>query len=182
MNSEQLNFIHNGIIMSNSMTGALQRAKVYRKNQNDNARSSFRKSLQNELKTLFEIIISDDSSDDEKHVSKIERFANKVSSNHTSVLKDGRYRIGSAQKLINLYWKFCWLLLPNFPKPIHCPFDSIVIGMLRKEYQGIKWTQFDDLKTYKFLVEGAKEAASEYSSIADWELTEYNKRNLNLRT
>ena len=93
------------------------------------------------------------------------------------MIAGGRFRIGIAQKLINLYWKYSWILKPNISTPIHCPFDSIVINdiIAFKEREKVNWTEFDEEDdVYLELVERAKQfSGDKYSSIAEMELVEY---------
>ncbi len=103
------------------------------------------------------------------HIAKIEWLANHLSAQFTLILDGGRFRIGVAQKILNLYLKYRWTLGWN-PEPFHCPFDSKVISKLTLN-RPIAWTSFDSLEDYKALVDAAKRNASQQRlTIAQWEL------------
>ena len=107
---------------------------------------------------------------EEDHVHRVNDVADTLTTEFADILRDGRFRIGIAQKALNLYLKFLWCL-GKIPTPPHCPFDSQIIGLL-----GLKdppnWTKLDDMGEYKLLVEAAQQKAKgeDISSIAEWEL------------
>ncbi len=91
------------------------------------------------------------------------------------ILKSNRFRIGTAQKILNLYLKYLWVL-GWIPEPLHCPFDSIVITELGLD-PGIKFTKFDSGEDYRRLVTMAAQNAKDAElSIAQWELKLWNQR------
>jgi hypothetical protein len=83
-----------------------------------------------------------------------------------------KFRIGNAQKFLNLYWKVAWLSKKASIKPIHCPFDSIIMRKLPKNVR-VRWTQFDTIEEYKTLVKAANETAGKNRTIADREMEIY---------
>lgn len=179
MSEEELKaLVIESLIVRNTMDGAFQRANIYSKSGNIDAeqKKHFRDFLAFQLKsTLSRISIISDYSDNH-HYEIISEFSDTVSETYKDILKDGRLRIGHAQKLINLYWKLSWLLKKDIPKPIHCPFDSIIISKLPKEVRHITWTKMDKIDDYKALVSACREmlivSDSNYC-ITDWELKVY---------
>lgn len=141
-----------------------------------------RNSIAIELYATLKNILSKIEFSDEHHYEVIESFAKNISSKHKNVLKDDNLRIGIAQKLINLYWKFSWLLKQDVKMPLHCPFDSVVIKGLDKSVWGISWTKLEEISEYKMLVKAAREKADiSGKCIAEWELDFYHKKvNYNL--
>jgi hypothetical protein len=87
------------------------------------------------------------------------------------VLENRRFRIGSAQKALNLYLKYLWCL-GKICSPPHCPFDRQIIASL-PNYTGPSWTKLVREEDYRALVEAAKAKAQD-SSLAAWELRIYN--------
>lgn len=85
-------------------------------------------------------------------------------------MKD-RFRIGVAQKALNLYLKYLWCL-DRIPVPPHCPFDSTVLRELELEFS---WTRSSKIEDYKSWVEHAKVAAGT-KTLAEWELQLWNRR------
>jgi hypothetical protein len=82
-------------------------------------------------------------------------------------LKNGRFRIGIAQKALNLYLKYLWCV-GLIPMPPHCPFDSSIIGHL-PECMNFNWTAIDSIDDYQKLVNSARKKADD-KPIAEWEL------------
>lgn len=167
------------VILRITFQGAFQRANVYNVNCKENKKTEFRKHLSKKLKMVLDNILNSGKYDDESHYETIKTFAKEVSNDEISidVLDKNRLRIGVAQKLINLYWKYSWLLKKT-KEPIHCPFDSILIYNIFKYKGKINWTEFDEKDDngkdiYPQLVQMAKDYNLKYSSIAEMELIEY---------
>ena len=102
----------------------------------------------------------------------IKKFSSDVTNRFKKILDKKKFRVGNAQKFLNLYWKVAWLSKRTSIKPIHCPFDSIIMRKLPKNVR-VPWTQFDTIEEYKALVEAAKETAGKKRTIADWEMEIY---------
>ena len=124
------------------------------------------------IKTLEEIIQNKEYSDNH-HYATIVKFSKEVSKDYKHCLKNEVLNIGTAQKLINLFWKMSWLLQKGIPEPIHCPFDGIIIKRLSKDVRDVKWTNMSSIQDYKKLVSAVRAIAGE-STIAEWELINYN--------
>jgi hypothetical protein len=172
--------IIDNIIVRGTFDGGLQRSRVYLDGESTpEQRKAFRHYLFRELRDLLEDILEREHYIDNDHYRTITTFARTVSRHpeFRHFLVDHTLRIGTAQKLINLYWKMNWLLKPNFPLPIHCPFDSIIIRELDRSVQHIRWTQFNAIDDYKKLVRAARVAAGN-RSIAEWELERYSTRTI----
>ena len=121
------------------------------------------------------------ASDD--HTGKIEKLADGLTKEYGEIFhevkgKDGikkkQFKIGRAQKLINLYLKYLWVAGKIQTPPPHCPFDETILEQLGKKVE--KWTKTDDIAQYKCWVDAAcKAAKKENLSIAEWELVKYNE-------
>lgn len=105
------------------------------------------------------------------HIKSIENLSGDLSRDFGKILKDERFRIGSAQKALNLYLKYLWCA-GRIVEPPHCPFDGLIIAKL-KDYSGAPWTQLVDIDDYRALVSEARVRAGGLS-IANWELRIYN--------
>lgn len=110
---------------------------------------------------------------DERHCANIERLSDELSAKHKKALHGGRFRIGSAQKALNLYLKFMWCL-GRIRQPPHCPFDAIVLAKIPGS-ETVKWTQLDDISKYREIVKNARKGAGKIK-LAKWELEVYGKR------
>lgn len=156
--------------------GTFQRSKIYAKqfqgDKNVKERAQLRGFLFQELDMMMPMIMANKDSD--IHGLYIQQFSDHISNcTFNNYLLDERFRIGTAQKLINLYWKLSWILLPDYPKPLHCPFDSIIIQKLDKSVSHIRWTSMDSLNDYMRLVKAAEKAAGDLDLIAEWEMDMY---------
>lgn len=109
---------------------------------------------------------------EDKHIENIRRLSDELRKNFSDCLVNGRFRIGSAQKALNLHLKYLWRL-GRISTPPHCPFDFFVINKLSLD-SPISWTKLDDIEGYKELVEDAKRKANGVS-LAEWEYEEYEK-------
>lgn len=162
-----------------TLGGSFPRGNIYSdpKKLTDKQKREFREKVISELDSLLMKIQQRKIYTNEDHYSSIQRFTKLISKQYSQILNKGILRIGVAQKLVNLYWKFSWLLLENIKEPIHCPFDSIIISKLDKSVRGLKWTQISDISEYQQLIASAHVISQEYGSIANWELKVYLEYN-----
>lgn len=168
MSNEQQAFIDDQFF-SLTLMATVQRGKVYREDSNEVSRDAFRRALRSRLEDFVKRYKAEVSED--QHLANIENLANELSTAHTEALNRGRFRIGSAQKALNLYLKYMWCV-GRISTPPHCPFDYTVLSQL-PGCRNIKWTQLDSLIDYKGLVQKARMAAGDVS-IAEWELQLFN--------
>lgn len=90
-----------------------------------------------------------------------------MSAGYGQVLVGERFRIGIAQKALNLYLKYPWCL-GIISRPPHCPFDGNILAEV-----GVfdNWTQMDDPMRYREWVSAAERKAGE--ALAEWELKRF---------
>lgn len=154
----------------------MQRAAIYRTGVEEEARKAFRASLRELLDGLsvgYEKEVHEDL-----HLSCICRVADELSECHGTALRGGRFRIGPAQKALNLFLKYQWCA-GWIATPPHCPFDAIVINRLPMQPL-LRWTELDDIRDYEKLVAAARTAAGAMS-LAEWELRLYNAETIRVR-
>lgn len=168
MTPEQQLFIEEELY-SMTLMATVQRGNIYRIGVSERDRCCLRIALQKELAGLRQFYQCDKS--DSEHITNVENLSNKLSDSCKNVLADGRFRIGSAQKALNLYLKYMWCI-GLIPRPPHCPFDSVVLSRI-PGCEKMKWTQIDLISEYNFIVEHAKVVAGNMS-LAEWELRLYN--------
>jgi hypothetical protein len=149
----------------------VQRAKVYAGDVGDKEKSAFRRALRSQLDVLAKLYREGVS--EETHVQNIGGLSDSISISHAHILRNDRFRIGLAQKALNLYLKYLWCA-DKITMPPHCPFDARVIAKLRG-YHGPTWTALDNRIDYLALVEAAKTEAGNLS-LAAWELQLFNIR------
>lgn len=158
-------------IFSLTLMGTAQRGRLYRKEADEPLREGFRRALRAELANLA-IQYEKEEVLSEQHCTNIELLSNHLSNTHKEALNGGRFRIGSAQKALNLYLKYLWCLdLIN--QPPHCPFDHRVLSLI-PNCETVKWTELDCLSEYKRIVGKAKNHLGN-RALADWELEEWQR-------
>jgi hypothetical protein len=108
---------------------------------------------------------------DNLHVEFIQETADRLSGDHSDALHNGRFRIGIAQKLINLHLKYLWAAA-LVPEPPHCPLDGIVRDIANLEYD---WTSNDSIDDYKRAIDALKSLAKP-RTLSVWELEEFRRR------
>lgn len=148
---------------------ALGRSKTYSESASDNDKKRFRNALRKTLNIMAEDYASQVR--EEKHLSNIKKLSDNLSSKFNHCLRNGRFRIGIAQKALNIFLKYLWCA-GLITMPPHCPFDSIVINSL-PGCEDFKWTSIDSIDEYKRLVKAAKQKANG-KSLSEWELEIYS--------
>ncbi len=156
-----------------SIFAAFGRAGVYSPNASEQKKNELKKFLRNKLRAYGSDyrrgIVSE-----EKHFSNVKTFSSEISARCKNILSNGRFRIGIAQKLLNLYLKYLWVLGWMTKSPWHCPFDYLILSKFpRIESTCMKWTKCDHINCYKSWVGAARKKAG--NSIAKWELETWNK-------
>lgn len=171
MNAEQQTFL-DAQIFSMSLMATVQRNRhVYREGASDESKQTFRTELRDQLSRLAERYVH--SMSEAEHVQNIVGLADHISASSPNALEGGRFKIGAAQKALNLYLKYMWCL-GRIPTPPHCPFDSIVLAAIGCADD--KWTEVDGTDNYVRWASLAKAKAEiDGVSLAEWELREYNK-------
>ena len=162
--------------IANAISSAFQRGRVYIQGleANDSRKVALREALAKQLKSLSTIYIN--AVAEELHCQNIVILADSLTLQfkNSGILRDDRFRIGIAQKALNLYLKYLWCL-GYIPAPPHCPIDRRIIDKLnlsRSERTNIDWTKLDDIEKYKSLIHKCRKKA-ENVSIAEWELKEW---------
>ena len=168
MNQQQEDFLAASALAS-TMIATAQRGYLYRKGVSPLARRQFQDALRRALQSLlpqYKVEVSH-----EQHCTNIKSVADNLSAVNKDTLADDEFRIGSAQKALNLYLKFMWCL-GRIERPPHCPFDFRVVSLIPG--CKVKWTKLKTLGEYERLVSEARRVAGDLS-LADWELVEYQK-------
>jgi hypothetical protein len=157
-------------LFSLTLMATMQRARVYDPRSLERERKAFRSSLRSHLEQIaqkYKVEVPE-----EVHIQNIVKLSDCLTEAHASVLKDRRFRIGTAQKALNLYLKYLWCF-DKISIPPHCPFDFQIIAKL-SNYNGPSWTNLDRVEDYRNLVTAAKAEAGGVP-LAKWELQTYNK-------
>lgn len=116
------------------------------------------------------------------HVAAIEHVVKEMSCRHGSILLCGKFRIGVAQKALNLFLKYAWALGMIPVPPPHCPFDSVVLAALPDSAKCGKcrnWTLMDSMACYEMWVAAAKsqmQLCPTCTTLSDWEHCTWMRR------
>ena len=108
---------------------------------------------------------------EEEHIKYIEATARDLSQKLGASLHGSRFRIGIAQKLINLHLKYLWVADLG-SEPFHCPIDGTIRDIAHLDYD---WTTNDDINDYRSAISQLKKF-SNGTSLAVWELHEFSRR------
>jgi len=169
MNAEQEHFLKEEFLTL-SINGALGRSNTYLESASEKDRINFRTDLRLELREISAKYTTTVA--EQTHVSNIQGLANGLTSKYRSLLVGGRFRIGIAQKALNLYLKYLWCL-GLIPLPPHCPFDKRIIDQL-PECADLNWTLINTIDDYMKLVKAATKRAAP-KSLSEWELRAWTK-------
>jgi hypothetical protein len=159
-------------IFSMTLGATVQRSSTYRKNKTEKDRVDFCRDLHTLLMVLAEQYR--EKVTEAEHLKNIKRLADELTQKHAEVLYDRRFRIGSAQKALNLYLKYLWCM-GRVVLPPHCPIDGIVLDKLANatDYKKTAWTKLDSIAAYEEIISKAKEVAGKLP-LPEWEMQFYN--------
>lgn len=176
MDSEMKKFLDDEFLNSTLMA-TLGRSGTYEKETTDadkdkKDKKKFRNFLKEKLRKISKEYTS--NVDPQAHIDNIQILADECTKYSSPILKDKKFRIGGAQKALNLYLKYLWCI-GEIPTPPHCPFNNKIIDELG--CKDIRWTKLDDIEKYQRLVKAAAKAkqAAGIRTIARWELEKYNE-------
>jgi hypothetical protein len=108
-----------------------------------------------------------------KHTAFIAEVASNLSKKLSCYLYNSKFRIGVAQKLVNLHLKYLWTA--GFcPEPPHCPIDGIIRDRAGLNYN---WTSSDSIEEYTQAIKALRRIASTKGlTLAQWELESFRRR------
>ena len=183
--SEKRAFLRS-IALSDAVTSSLRRGYVFCTADEDK-RLKVRKDLAQRLVCIAQDYEEGGVTDD-AHVDTLVQLAECMTEDHKSALRDHHFRLGTAQKALNLYLKHAWLY--NWIcTPPHCPFDRVILQPLFPKPKasglccpnGHNWTQMDCSACYLTWVREARASMHRHArpSLADWELWEWNRKSGN---
>ncbi|WKE65510.1 hypothetical protein PVT67_17865 [Gallaecimonas kandeliae] len=145
-------------------------APVYAKGIKSHQRKKEKKILRAVLEKLEQKYAKGGVTEDE-HIEFIKNTADEVTKKLGNKLHNGRFRIGIAQKLINLHLKYLWAT-GYIEEPPHCPIDGIIRDKAKITYD---WTTNDSIDDYKNAVTELREVAGK-RGLSVWELEEFRRR------
>ena len=167
--SEKKEFIYSQIIKM-TFNAAFQRNPIYA-DADDKAKKHIKGVIETKLRSIkprYEKCVSEKS-----HIHNIEYLSDDMSKLFGNYLIKGRFRIGTAQKTLNLFLKYLWCV-KEIEMPPHCPIDAIIVKEC-PPVKNYKWTKSDSISEYKKVICAAKSVA-DGQPLAIWELKMYNKK------
>ena len=172
------------------------------------AGSKKRKCIQNKVKKIidekyidfYEFESRDEKIKDGGHLCNIKALSKEMTDKFCQSLHGKRFRIGTSQKVLNLYLKYLWCS-GQIATPPHCPIDSIVLDEIGKEIEWkdlyckecckkidakkmevkINWTELDCIECYKKIICMARKAVEEdeeSDNLSEWELEVWLRRKI----
>jgi hypothetical protein len=155
---------------------SVQRSKLYDSNCDTpkEATNAFRSSLVDFFETSLLKTYKTTCCEDE-HIKNLEEFSNYGTQKGAGLLGPCGYKLGVAQKFLNLMLKYLWCV-GSIPEPPHCPVDRIIISKTDLRGQ-LNWTELKTTCQYKNAIGAIRETAKKAGlSIAQWELKEFSRR------
>lgn len=156
-----------------SWGASVQRANLFQAGVRNKERQDFRQAVIEYLKQQLLPQYADRVPEGvhERNIIDLSEFG--TSTEH-DILEPEGYKIGVAQKLLNLHLKYLWCL-GVVAEPPHCPVDRIVIG--KTDLRGtVAWTRITTIDEYRRIIAALKEKAAERRmSLAEWELSIYER-------
>ena len=146
------------------------------KKVSEKRRNKFHDSLRDQLKCKLEEY-KEGRVQDDQHIANIEALSSTLSKRHHEILFRGKFRIGIAQKALNLYLKYGWAR-GIIEEPPHCPIDLTVLEKIEKCPSDAQckicrktWTEIDTIEEYLHFIDKARiEADARRQTLACWEL------------
>lgn len=158
------------IVIGRTIQAAFQRGKVYKPNLKKQHKEEVKESIRGELRRLAQIYNGNITEED--HIRNIKNLSRKISRIHRDKLRNGRLRIGTSQKLLNVYLKFLWCL-DTVEEPSHCPIDGIVLREIKNKK---KWTDIKSLRKYRTIINEIRRHIMENdTTVARWEWELWNR-------
>lgn len=168
-------FVYNELMLL-AWEASVQRSNLYNPSfdTRKETKGAFRKSLVDFFeKSLFGSYIN--PCEENAHIDNLERFAAFGTTAGSGLLGPDGYKLGVAQKFLNLMLKYLWCI-GTISEPPHCPVDRIIIG--RTELKGkMNWTEIKTTCEYIEAIGAIRKSANEAGlSVAQWELKVFSRR------
>jgi len=150
----------------NALISSFRRNPVYQPSYNGD---------RSEFQSAFRTAVSQDADkyadgvSEPDHLNRIVSIADDLTEQFAPLLRNGRMRIGTVQKGLNLFLKIRWCLdRTGFVVPPHCPIDR---GVLQEVGIYDSWTDLDDIDTYATWISTLRsKAQAQRMSLSEWEL------------
>lgn len=157
-------FAFNEVCAFSIQAGIAHLKNVY-KEKDIAKRKEWRREVQNKLKNERECGYSADN------IERIRQFIEATADD--KILQNGKLTFGVAQKILNLFLKYCWSLDWITNEPPDCPIDSRILSKLK--WNGNPWSKMNENDYNDVMKRVEKESKTKNLSRAMWELKEWEK-------
>ncbi len=168
-------FVYNELIVL-AWGASVQRSKLY--DSNCDTPKEVTNAFRSRLVAFFEgslLKAYKTSCSEAQHIQNLERFSQFGTEQGRSLLGPDGYKLGVAQKFLNLILKYLWCI-GEIPEPPHCPVDRIILGKTALKGK-LNWTEIKTTCQYKKSIEAIRASAEKAGlSIAQWELQAFSRR------
>ena len=148
-----------------TIAASFRRGNIYVKDAKEEHKKVFRNTLFYALNGIAE---QPEAFKDEKSLVSSMWTVEHQSKNYDHILKGGKLRFGTCQKLVNLYLKYLWCAGMIEQTPLHFPLDRLI----QKGSSKLNWTSLEDSAVYLDKINEICPLPNK----AEWELNEYNKQ------
>lgn len=159
---------------------SVQRANIYRKQSkagkyaDDKQRKEFRRLIIRYVRREILPQYSNAQVLPELHIQNLQNLVRIGTGFGSKVLKQD-YKLGVAQKFLNLILKYHWCM-GWIEEPPHCPVDRIILSKTHQKGK-LNWTEINDMKAYKIAIDAInKKATKKGLSLAEYELKVFSRR------
>lgn len=172
MNGKEQDKLRTELIWALTRQGAFQRSRIYKEKTDEKLKKEFRDEIKNFLRNEIYLKFKNKSISENQLIDKIESLIRHLEKNFGRVLCNNAFQFGNAQKFINLYLKYMWII-GEINEPPHFPVDRIIQKELKTEVYN--WTNMSKTQ-YLEVINRAKfhiQDIVEFESIAEWEALVY---------
>lgn len=159
---------------------SVQRANIYKKqteagkSTHEKQKKEFRRFIKRHVRRKILPQYSNAQVLPNLHIQNLQNLVRIGTDFGSQVLKK-EYKLGVAQKFLNLTLKYHWCM-GWIPEPPHCPVDRIILSETHLEGK-LNWTDITDLNVYEQAIDAINIKALEKNlSLAEYELQVFSRR------
>jgi hypothetical protein len=153
MSQTQEKFIYSEVIKMTLTAAFATRGgrKIYA-TEKENIRKNIKKEIESKLVDMSKEYLDpiSEKEQEKRHEENIIELSNSISEKYGTYLEGNRFRIGIAQKALNLFLKYLWCL-GKIHEPPHFPIDFIMLGKI-PDCSEFQWTKLDSIDDYRDII------------------------------
>lgn len=156
-----------------SWAASVQRANLYRKEADVKDRPEFKQNVIDYCKKNIIPMYSEEIKENQ-HLDNIQSIVGEASKFASSQVLECGYKVGVAQKLLNLQLKYLWCSGFITSPPPHCPVDRIILAKTSLKGK-MSWTKISSISEYMKAIQAIKVVAGK-QPLAEWELANFARK------